>query len=154
CFVVALASRPCRELLRLLSFPTRRSSDLDLAARLRRRGLVILISDLLVNPEATRLALRFLRHRGHEVLVFHLLDPGERELPGIADARFVDPETGEELPVSVADLRLEYREAVERALMEWRQSLEPYGVEYALIETDRAMTHALRLYLRKRERLG
>jgi len=126
----------------------------DVAGRLSRGGLVILFSDLLVDPEATRLALRFLRHRGHEVLVFHLLDPGERELPGIGDARFVDPETGEELPVSVADLRLEYREAVERALMEWRQSLEPYGVEYALIETDRAMTHALRLYLRKRERLG
>jgi hypothetical protein len=84
----------------------------DLAGRLRRRGLVILISDLLVDPEATRLALRFLRHRGHEVLVFHILDPGERELPGAGDARFVDPETDEELPVSTADLRREYRLAV------------------------------------------
>ncbi|HUF51802.1 MAG TPA: DUF58 domain-containing protein, partial [Longimicrobiales bacterium] len=43
----------------------------DMSARLRRRGLVILISDLLVDADATRLALRFLRHRGHEVLVFH-----------------------------------------------------------------------------------
>src|SRR5918996_667856 len=90
----------------------------DLAGRLRRRGLVVLLSDLLVDPETTRLALRFLRHRGHEVLVFHLLDPGERELPGVGDARFVDPETGEELPVSVADLRTEYRRAVEAALKE------------------------------------
>jgi uncharacterized protein (DUF58 family) len=71
-------------------------------------------------PEATRLALRFLRHRGHEVLVFHLLDPGERELPGVGDVRFVDPETDEELPVSAADVRREYREAVEHALAEWR----------------------------------
>jgi len=126
----------------------------DIAGRLRRRGLVILFSDLLVDPDSTRLALRFLRHRGHEVLVFHLLDPGERELPSLGDARFVDPETGEEVPVSVADLRAEYRAAVENALEEWRQALEPHGMDYTLIETDQAMARALRAYLRKRERLG
>jgi uncharacterized protein (DUF58 family) len=126
----------------------------DIAGRLRRRGLVILISDLLVEPEATRLALRFLRHRGHEVLVFHLLDPGERELPGIGDARFVDPETEEELPVSVADLRTEYREAVKHALEEWHRTLSPLGIDYVIVPTDQPMVHALRAYLHKRERLG
>ncbi len=126
----------------------------DIAGRLTRRGLVILCSDLLVDPESTQLALQFLRHRGHEVLVFHLLDPGEKELPGERDARFVDPETGEELPVSVADLRSEYREAVERALQEWRQQLVPHGIDYTIIETDQPMVHALRTYLRKRGKLG
>ncbi|MGH7503024.1 MAG: DUF58 domain-containing protein [Longimicrobiales bacterium] len=126
----------------------------DVAARLRRRGMVILLSDLLVDPVTTRLALHFLRHRGHEVLVFHLLDPGERELPGVGDARFVDPETGEELPVTVADLRREYREAVEHAIAEWRQLLVPQGIDYVLVETDQPMALALRAYLRKRERLG
>jgi uncharacterized protein (DUF58 family) len=126
----------------------------EIAGRLRRRGLVILLSDLLVDPETTRLALRYLRHRGHEVLVLHLLDPGERELPGVGDARFVDPETGEELPVSVADLRSEYRQAVERALADWRQALEPAGISYELIETDQPMAAALRAFLLKRERLG
>ncbi|MBX6365601.1 MAG: DUF58 domain-containing protein [Gemmatimonadetes bacterium] len=126
----------------------------DIAGRLRRRGLVILLSDLLVDPESTRLAIRFLRHRGHEVLVFHLIDPGERELPGVRDARFVDPETGEELPVSIADLRAEYREAVARAIDEWRATLVPQGVDYTVVETDQPMVHALRAYLHKRERLG
>jgi uncharacterized protein (DUF58 family) len=126
----------------------------DLASRLRRRGLVILISDLLVDGESTRTALRFLRHRGHEVLVFHLIDPGERELPGIGDARFIDPESGEELPVSVADLRREYREAVDHALAEWRAGLAVQGVDYIVVETDQPMVHALRAYLHKRERLG
>lgn len=126
----------------------------DIAGRLPRRGLVVLFSDLLVDPETTRLALRFLRHRGHEVLVFHLLDPGERELPDERDARFVDPETGEELPVSVADLRTEYREAVERALAEWHQTLVPLGMDYTIVETDQPMVHAVRSYLRKREKLG
>ena len=126
----------------------------DIAGRLRRRGLVILISDLLVDPDATRLALRFLRHRGHEVLVFHLLDPGERELPGVGDARFVDPETNEEMPVSVADLRREYRDAVKSAIEEWRRALVPQGIDYTLVETDQPLSHALRSYLHKRERLG
>lgn len=126
----------------------------DLAARLRRRGLVVLISDLLVDPDATRLALRFLRHRGHEVLVFHLLDPGERELPGVGDVRFVDPETDEELPVSAADVRREYGLAVERALDEWRRELVPQGIDYAVIGTDEPLAHALRAFLHKRERLG
>lgn len=126
----------------------------DIAGRLPRRGLVVLCSDLLVDPESTRLALQFLRHRGHEVLVFHILDPGELELPGDRDARFVDPETGEELPVSVAHLRNEYREAVERAIEEWRRALVPLGIDYTLLETDQPLVHTLRTYLRKREKLG
>jgi len=126
----------------------------DIAGRLRRRGLVILLSDLLVDPESTRLALHYLRHSGHEVLVLHIIDPGERELPGVGAARFVDPETGDEVPASAAELRAEYREAVERALAEWRQALAPAGIEYVIAETDRPMAHALRAYLRKRERLG
>jgi hypothetical protein len=88
------------------------------------------------------------------VLVFHLLDPGERELPAIGDARFVDPETGEELPASAADLRRDYRTAVARALREWRETLVPLGIDYNVIGTDLPMTHALRAYLHKRERLG
>ncbi|HUH12603.1 MAG TPA: DUF58 domain-containing protein [Longimicrobiales bacterium] len=126
----------------------------EIAGRLGRRGLVILISDLLVDAESTRLALRYLRHRGHEVLVFHLLDPGERELPGVGDARFVDPETGEELPVSVSDLRQEYRDAIAGALEAWRSGLVPHGIDYQVVGTDQPLVHALRAYLRKRERLG
>jgi uncharacterized protein (DUF58 family) len=126
----------------------------DIAGRIRRRGLIILISDLLVDPDATRLALRFLRHRGHEVLVFHLLDPGERELPSSGDVRFYDPETAEEVPVSVADLRAEYRHAVVAALEEWRTTLLPQGIDYVVVDTAQPLVHALRAYLHKRERLG
>jgi len=126
----------------------------SLAHRLRRRSLVILLSDLLVDPEPTRTALRFLRHRGHEVLVFHLLDPGERELPPSGDGRFYDPETDEEIEVAVADLRTEYRNAVAEALAEWERSLRPHGIDYEVLETDQPLSRALRKYLRKRERLG
>lgn len=126
----------------------------ELAGRLRRRGLVILLSDLLVEPEETRTALHFLRHRGHEVLVFHLLDPGERELPPAADTRFFDPETDEELLVNAADVRREYRDAVDDAIREWERALRTQGVDYHLVDTSQPLTLALRAYLRKRERLG
>ena len=125
----------------------------DVASRLRRKGLVILLSDLLVDQEQTRLALRMLRHKGHEVIVFHLLDPGERELPSIGDARFVDPETGEEMPASAADLREEYRRAVEDAMEEWRHALSPEGMDYYIVGTDQPMALALRHYLSRREAL-
>ena len=126
----------------------------DLAVRLKRRGLVILLSDLLVRPEETLTALRFLRHHGHEVLVFHLLDPGERELPPVSEARFFDPETNDELLVSIPDIRIEYRAAVADALEEWRDNLRPHGIDYHVLETDQPLSNALRTYLRKRERLG
>jgi uncharacterized protein (DUF58 family) len=126
----------------------------ELAVRLRRRGLIVLLSDLLVSRDETLTALKFLRHHGHEVLVFHLIDPGERELPPASEARFFDPETKEELLVSVADIRSEYREAVRDALDEWRRDLRPHGIDYEVVDTDAAMSLALRAYLRKRERLG
>ena len=126
----------------------------ELAIRLRRRGLVVVLSDLLVDPEATRTALRFLRHQGHEVLLFHLIDPGERELPPTPDARFYDPETDEELQVAVADVRDEYRAAVADALREWERAVKPHGIDYVVLDTDQPLSRPLRAYLRKREKLG
>jgi len=126
----------------------------DIAIRLPRRGLVVLLSDLLVSREETLTALKFLRHHGHEVLVFHILDPGERELPATSEARFFDPETDEELMVSVADIRAEYRDAVRGALSDWRRDLRPHGIDYEVVDTDRSLSLALRAYLRKREKLG
>ncbi|MDT8369228.1 MAG: DUF58 domain-containing protein [Longimicrobiales bacterium] len=126
----------------------------DIATRLRRRGLVVLLSDLLVDREETLTALRFLRHRGHEVLVLHVIDPGERELPPAADVRFFDPESDEELRINAADVREDYRAAVTEAIDEWRRSLVPDGIDYHVLDTDRPLALALRAYLRKRERLG
>ena len=126
----------------------------DLARRLQRRGLVVLISDLLVDPETTRTALRYLRHAGHEVMVFHIMDPGERELPAAGEAIFYDPETGEELGTNSAALRRQYREAVTGAIDGWRREALGIGAEYVLATTDMALGLALRRFLRKRVRLG
>ncbi len=126
----------------------------EVALRLHRRGLVVLISDLLIDPEETIRALRYLAHRKHQVMVFHLLDPGERDLTGSGDARFRDPETGEELLVDVTEVREDYRDAVELALNEWRRALRPAGVDYVLVDTAAPLATVLRAFLSKRERLG
>ena len=88
------------------------------------------------------------------MLVFHLIDPGERELPAAGDARFFDPETDDELTVNVADVRLAYRRAVRDALGEWDRGLRPHGIDYVVVGTETPLSRALRHYLRKRERLG
>lgn len=124
-----------------------------LAHRLDRRGLVVVLSDLLVEPGPTVEGLRLLRHRGHDVVVVHLLDPGERELPPTGDARFVDPESGEELPVSVADVRAEYRQAVADALEEWHTELGRSGIDHEVVGTDRPLAGALRTFVRRRAAL-
>jgi len=124
------------------------------ALRLRRRGLVVLISDLLMDPESTLRSLQFLRHRGHQVMVLHLLDPGERELAGTGEVHFLDPETGEEMRVDVPEMRKEYREAVDQAVEEWRRNLGPRGMDYHLVDTSLPISRALRAVLTKRSRLG
>ena len=126
----------------------------DVSMRLRRRGLVILMSDLLVDPQATRDALHFLSHRGHEVLVFHLMDPAERELPAAGDALFYDPETDEELRTSSSALRKEYGHAVAESISEWRRECSRMGADYELVTTDVPIGRVLRRYLEKRARLG
>ncbi len=126
----------------------------DVSMRLRRRGLVILISDLLVDPEATREALHYLRHRGHEVLVFHLMDPAECDLPAAGDALYYDPETDEELRTSSSALRREYGRAVAESISEWRRVCSHMGADYELLTTDVPIGRGLRRYLEKRARLG
>jgi uncharacterized protein (DUF58 family) len=126
----------------------------EIASRGRRRGLVILVSDLLVDELATRRALKRLRHQGNEVLVFHILDPGELELPGAGDAVFVDPETGDEVPARSADLRSEYRAAVASALDKWRRVCGSRKIDYHPIATDQPLALCLGEYLATRWRLS
>lgn len=126
----------------------------EVAVRLRKPGLAILLSDLLLDPSSTTQALQFLRHRGHEVMVLHLMDPGERDLPPGGSVRFVDPESHEELGVNVPDIRAEYRSAVNEAVQEWTRTLRPQGIQYDCLSTSEPFAIALRRYLRKRERLG
>lgn len=121
---------------------------------LRRRGLVVFVSDLLVERELVLLALRYLRHRGHQVLVFHLMDPAEQALDRAEEARFVDPETGESVVASPRDLGREYRATVDRVVTAWRRSLRSSGIGYQHVTTETPFGYALRRAAEGRARLG
>ena len=110
---------------------------LEQAARLiNRRGMIVLVSDLLMDiPEVER-AVRGLRAVGHDVTVLHLMDPAERELPSSGEAVFVDPESTMEIAASVADVRAAYRQTVGEVIDEWRTMFASIGASYELIFTD------------------
>lgn len=109
-----------------------------------RRGLVVLVSDLLLDRALTLTALRYLRHRGHQVVVFHILDPAERELSGPPEVRFVDPESAESLVVRPRELARAYRETVRREIAAWRSACRRHGIAYHDVTTDQPFGLALR----------
>ncbi|MFL5577395.1 MAG: DUF58 domain-containing protein [Gemmatimonadaceae bacterium] len=128
------------------------AAGLERAARLNRRpGLVILISDLLMDVPAVDRAVRALRAAGHDVTVLHIMDPSERELALAGDALFVDPESGLEVPAAVSDVRDAYRATVEEAIAEWRAVLAAAGAGYELFMTDTPFGVPLRRAFAARE---
>jgi uncharacterized protein (DUF58 family) len=111
---------------------------------LRRRGLVVLVSDLLLDRALTLKALRFLRHRGHQVLVLHLMDRAEVELEGPAEARFEDPETGSGVVLRPREWADAYRTTVIGVVQAWRRECRRRGIGYARLTTDTPFGLALR----------
>lgn len=127
----------------------RRVTDL-----LHRRGLVIFVSDLLLDRDLVLLALQYLRHRGHQVMVFHLMDPAEQDLEGPPEARFEDPETGTGVVVRPREFRAAYAETVRRAIDGWRAACRRQGMAYFHVTTDTPFGQVLRRATARRSRLG
>jgi uncharacterized protein (DUF58 family) len=110
---------------------------LEQAARLiSRRGMIVLVSDLLMDIPDVERAVRGLRAVGHDVTVLHLMDPAERDLPSGGEAVFIDPESSLEIAASVADVRAAYRQTVDEVIDEWRTMFTSIGASYELIFTD------------------
>ncbi|HMA40685.1 MAG TPA: DUF58 domain-containing protein [Gemmatimonadales bacterium] len=139
-----------RRLLRgIVALPEGRGTAAEAALRqvtslLVRRGLVVLISDLLLDRSLALVALRFLRHRGHQVVVLHLMDPAERALAGPPEVRFRDPESDESLVVRPRELARAYRDAVQREISAWRSACRRHGIAYHDVLTDEPFGRVLR----------
>jgi len=116
-----------------------------LTALLARRGLVVLLSDLLFDRELALAALRYLRHRGHQVIVFHLMDPAEVELVGPPEVRFTDPESPVSVVVRPRELARAYADTVQREVAAWRTACRRHGIAYHHVQTDLPFGMALRL---------
>jgi len=124
------------------------------AARLiRRRGMIVLVSDLLMEPADVERAVRGLRATGHDVTVLHVLDPSEVALGGTGEALFTDPETALRVPASMTDVRTAYRQTVQEVIGEWRAMFGSCGVSYETIITDSPFGVPLRRAFASRQRL-
>jgi uncharacterized protein (DUF58 family) len=115
--------------------------------QLRRRGLVVFVSDLLLDRELALTALRFLRHRGHQVLVLHIMDPREVTLRGPSEARFEDPETQASVILRPRDWADDYARTIDQMVLEWRLACRRHGIRYHRVITDTPYGTVLRAAL-------
>lgn len=125
-----------------------------MAESLKRRGLVILISDLFDEESAVMRGLRHFRHQGHEVLVFQPLDPAELDFGRFDGGRFRDVETGQELSADPRLVAGEVNERVAAFIRGLRVGCLGEGIDFATLSTGREVDHALLEYLIKRRRVA
>ncbi len=121
------------------------------AAHWKRRGLVILISDLYDEPEETVGAIARVRRVGHDVIVFHLLDRAEKKLVQRGLYEFRDLETGERLMADADRVRKAYVERIRELRSFYRHEFERVGADYAELDTAEPLDKALAVYLRRRK---
>ena len=122
-----------------------------IARTLGRRGIIALISDLYVTPKVLLDSLTELRYRGHDVLVFHILDPSEVALPE-ADARqFQDMESGVRLPIVHEQMRESYGNAIHAHMETLHRQLGEHRMDYRFFDTSEPLDRALHEYLTERQ---
>jgi uncharacterized protein (DUF58 family) len=154
--IVPPSTRHLQLLLHTLARTTARGAGrlpvvLQRTARVSTRaGIAVLVTDCYEDPEVFGTAVDTLRARGHEVIVFHLVDPAERELPWNAPATFEDAESGVRLPLRPDELRPKYRRLMEEHREALSRRMVAAGVDYVPIDTDRPLDQALYAYLDRR----
>jgi uncharacterized protein (DUF58 family) len=131
----------------------------EVAERISRRSLVVIITDLFENigqHESLLKAMRHLRYRGHEVIVFHVLESETERRFKFPDVPMVfrDMETGEEVSLQPAQLRANYVEAVRHFSERFRRQCLEYNVDFVELDTAEPYDTALLAYLNKRKRLA
>jgi len=129
------------------------SSLYNVAERIKRRGLVIVISDLLDDPDKIIAGFKALRHVGHDMMVFQVLDPKEISFDYPKDARFQDLESGQILPSKPWHIRDEYRTAVNEFIDNIRVNCRSHNIDYHLFTTDIPYSLALFEFLDRRRRM-
>ena len=127
----------------------------DLAERIKRRGLIVIISDLLDTTATERdvmRGLRHFRHKKHEVLLFHVLDTAELDFPFERLSDFEDMETGERMQADPAYVREAYRENLREFCDSYRRDCAAGHIDYVPANTSTPYDWLLRAYLDKRKR--
>jgi len=139
----AVAERPGRLLANLTL----------LAEHFRRRSIVALMSDFYENPDELMDALRPFTFAGNDLVVFHVLDPAEITFPYKDPSRFLDIESGEEVPVVPEVFAEQYRKMMREHIEAIRSRCSESRIDYVLLDTSKPLDEALFAYLGNRERL-
>lgn len=125
----------------------------ELGERIKRRGLVILISDLFDEPAQVLKSLRSFHARKHEIIVFQTVDPDELAFPFTETAVFQDMENQENLIIDPRAIRSSYQANFKTFVDCYQKGLLESRIDYELLDTSRDYDHALFSYLQKRAKL-
>ena len=125
----------------------------EVAELMPRRGLVVLISDLFFATDDVFSGLDHFRFHGHDLVVFHVLDPVEHRLPLEGQVRFHDLETGEEVTTQVDEIRARYNAAIADWLNELDSGCRGREIDRVTMTTDQPLEQALYQYLTRRSQL-
>ena len=124
-----------------------------LAESITKRGLVILISDLLDNQEEIIKALRHFKYKGHEVLIFHIVDPKEKDLSYTENIKYKDLENGENIITDARLIRKQYNKAFNSFCEYYSNGCAKNKVDYIQILTEDSLDKSLMQYLIKRSQI-
>ena len=125
----------------------------ELADRIKKRGMVILISDLLDKPENIIKGLKHFRHQNQEVIVFHIQDRKESEFDFDTRTKFFDMETGEEIVTEPWHIRSNYNELISKLESNYKSNCRENLIDYVPLFTDQSLDIGITEYLIKRSKL-
>jgi len=126
----------------------------QLAAMLKHKSLVMIFSDLLADPQPVINALHRLRHDGHDVILFHILDEAEVSFPFDGLCLLEEPESGSTLQVDAAAMKKDYLEEIARFRDDYRRRCSQSGIDYVPLDTSMQFDKALTEYLLMRRSRG
>jgi uncharacterized protein (DUF58 family) len=125
----------------------------SVAEKIKRRGLVIIISDLFDDIGSILSALKHFRHQKNEIIVFQILDPIERSFAFGRDAIFKDMESGEEITTQPYQIQKAYKLAMEEFIAKIKRECLNSNIDFNLIDTSTPFDKALMSYIQKRKKL-
>lgn len=123
----------------------------QVASMIRHRSLLMLFSDLLTDPEPVIQSLHLLRHAGHDVIVFHILDEAEVTFPFEGMVDLEEPESREKMVVDAAGIRADYLETLNEMRSMYRRECRKAGVDFVELDTSMLFDKALLEYLSQRQ---
>lgn len=130
------------------------SSLVQIGGMLRHRSLLMVFSDLLAEPAAIHDALLRLRHRSHDVILFHVLDEAEVRFPFQGMVELTEPEAGQKMVIDADAARRDYVTRVEEFRNDYQEFCQRAGIDYVSLDTSMPFDTALMEYLlSRRERL-